>query len=219
MAEEVKYAPDVERRLVKDEPGKKDGQLRLVWVWGDEDGRFAAHFDVKDIEEATNLVKRLAAEQVNDDTIDFNMHGLEVWEMREWTEWYSPDGDSLDELMENEIDPDGPLDAPPVEYIKTGPAIWGNWKYRLDLSTLAMFRELDNPKKYMTEVAKSLMLFMHQHKELRNDIELNWLIVKFFVLGDTTGMNQYEYDDRCEQVHQRLYAWADKDKLCWIVQS
>jgi hypothetical protein len=219
MADEKHLAPAIERRLVKDEPGKKVGQLRLWWGWGDENGRFNAHFFVETVEEAKDIIKRLAAEQVNDDTIDFNVHGLEEWqdfgEGLQWYDWTSPEGDSIDEVMENEIDPDGPLELPELVYAKK-PSWDFYWTYHLDITDMMGLAEKKDPREFDLAIASRLAVFIHDHPELENDVELNWLMTKFFVLGASKKMNEYELLDRSNAVLDRLFDWADEGKRCWI---
>lgn len=219
MPEDIKYAPDVERRLVKDVPGTKIGQLRLSWTWADDNGRFTVHFDVKDVDEAKNLVKRLAAEQVNDDSIEFNVHGLDEWrdfgEGMQWYDFNDDHGDTLDELMENEIDPDGPLIPPPVKYRPRGPH-FGEWRYTMNVRELKELYDEDDEREFDLAMASKLQAFIAEHPELKNDITLNWLVAKFFALGSSEGMNPYELSERSMDVLTRLYRWADDDKRCWI---
>ena len=52
------------------------------------------------------LIEAMAYSQLLDDSIDSNIFGLEVWEnedgQEEWTEWYSKEGEDLDEYAQSE---------------------------------------------------------------------------------------------------------------------
>ena len=99
--------------------GKKVGELRVWWTYGDAAGHHMDYYSVADLGEAKKLLNKLADKQVSDKSINFNSGGLEVWEERqdfipkglgqrekvtilEWTEWMNEDGESIDDLMEKE---------------------------------------------------------------------------------------------------------------------
>ena len=57
-------------------------------------------YDVEHVEQAAGLINSLAEKQLRMDWIGCNVFGLEIFEDGEWCEWYSGDGDSIDDLLD-----------------------------------------------------------------------------------------------------------------------
>ena len=72
-----------------------------VWhVWEDKIGKHTYHEEVGSVKLGYLLIEARAATQVDADNIMWNAFGLEEWVQDEWEEWYSPDGDDLDDYAE-----------------------------------------------------------------------------------------------------------------------
>ena len=61
-----------------------------------------SHYPVSSPEEGHALIERMASNQLRDRRIFANAFGLEVFneEDNEWEDWYSDEGEELDEYME-----------------------------------------------------------------------------------------------------------------------
>lgn len=80
-------------------------QLRVWWIPQVPMKPF--HVPVKDIEEAMKILDTLAKYDLfqyhNNVKPDYsNAGGLEVFENGEWSEWYSEEGEDIDEVIANE---------------------------------------------------------------------------------------------------------------------
>lgn len=60
-------------------------------------GETTYHY-VNDVEQARRLIKELAESDLLDDSIEYNVFGLEEWneDEDEWQEWYDEDGCDID---------------------------------------------------------------------------------------------------------------------------
>lgn len=75
-----------------------EGQLRIWWHRRYSDTvAHTAHIPVISVDEAIRGLEILALSEVNDETVYLNAGGLLVFEAGEWVEWYSEDGESIDE--------------------------------------------------------------------------------------------------------------------------
>lgn len=90
----------IERELQKNSKNAKEGYLR-VWHIPQIPGK-PFHVYVKNISEAKLILKVIAHYDLfqleNHIKPDFsNAAGLEIFENNEWVEWYSPEGEDIDE--------------------------------------------------------------------------------------------------------------------------
>jgi hypothetical protein len=79
--------------------GPKEGDLR-VWNIINVPGP-GTHYPVKSVEHGVLLIDCLAESQLLQPEVGSNVFGLEVYHNGEWEDWYSEDGEELDEWAES----------------------------------------------------------------------------------------------------------------------
>ena len=85
------------------------GDLRVWHIWTNTSGcSYEARFPVKSVTEAQAVINTRANEQVNDDSVEWNTFGLEIYEYNgddaipEWCEWYNEDCDTIEDIEQEE---------------------------------------------------------------------------------------------------------------------
>jgi hypothetical protein len=71
------------------------GELRVWWIRNPPNQ--PRHYAVKSPQEAAAVLERLAKRDLADPSVGSNAGGLEVNVKGEWQEWYSDDGEDIDE--------------------------------------------------------------------------------------------------------------------------
>jgi hypothetical protein len=87
---------DSTRGGTEDDGAEREGALR-VWWWSN---RGLEHHAVNTPNDAAEWLERRANRDLRDKRVKANTGGLEVFEDGEWCEWYSADGEDIDEYAE-----------------------------------------------------------------------------------------------------------------------
>lgn len=80
------------------------GDMKVWHIWEAGGRRYEVPIPVQSVAEAQAVIDKRADAQVNDDGIDWNVFGLEVYEADDgtgnpgWCEWYNEDGNDIHEM-------------------------------------------------------------------------------------------------------------------------
>lgn len=85
-----------ERRMDAMDLTPDTGALAVWWVFNPP--RDPYMLPVNNPAEAKEMIEHLAKAMLVTDAIEANVFGLVEWDGDEWTEWYSEDGESIDEF-------------------------------------------------------------------------------------------------------------------------
>ena len=72
--------------------------LRVWW----RSASIMTHYYFDKFEEAQIIIDILSLREVDDESIDFNVHGVEIKEDNEWVTWYNDEGLDYDEHLDYE---------------------------------------------------------------------------------------------------------------------
>jgi hypothetical protein len=77
------------------------GDLRVTHLYSKNGARELEHHTVKDASHAVVKISVLADEQVNDESVDWNIFGLEIYDAKGgWEEYYDEEGQDINEIMD-----------------------------------------------------------------------------------------------------------------------
>ena len=76
--------------------------MRVNHMYSQNGENHEKHIPVDSVEEAIEVIEKRADEQVNDESVAWNVLSCEVFDKdtQEWEDYYSEDGLSIDELLE-----------------------------------------------------------------------------------------------------------------------
>ena len=87
--------------LMKDKPNV--GDMRVCHLYSKDGQREREYHTVKDVSHAAVKINVLADEQVNDESIDWNIFELEIFDhLGLWETYYNDDGLNIDDIMSDE---------------------------------------------------------------------------------------------------------------------
>jgi hypothetical protein len=71
--------------------------LRVWW----RSSSIMTHYYIDKLEDAQIVIDILSLREVDDESIDFNVHGVEMKENNEWVTWYDDEGLDYEEYIES----------------------------------------------------------------------------------------------------------------------
>ena len=80
------------------------GDLEVWWVTQYSRRKDNVRIPVKDIVEATSILMEYTNRDIDDNRVEWNAGGLEVFDGEEWVEWYDEKGNDIYELMDEGLD-------------------------------------------------------------------------------------------------------------------
>ena len=80
------------------------GNLEVWWVTQYSRRKENVRIPVKDIREATSILMEYTNRDLDDNMVEWNAGGLEVFDGEEWIEWYDDKGNDIYTLMDEGLD-------------------------------------------------------------------------------------------------------------------
>lgn len=80
------------------------GNLEVWWVTQYSRRKENVRIPVKDIREATSILMEYTNRDLDDNMVEWNAGGLDVFDGEEWIEWYDDKGNDIYTLMDEGLD-------------------------------------------------------------------------------------------------------------------